>query len=374
MFICKIKKDDHRVVSTTRYSLDSIIFDIPSCKKYNCEVFWNPNLPESYLESNMISLLRIMKDNDFYSYYSVIGSFNKLGVSWRFNKYDRIEYFRSLWPTKGLCFWNELFIDWWSYYNIQSILFEPLLDSGFYQLKIQEIISSFSKVDFIMKKNQNQVRLASMIYYIYKNINYNEIEERKIYIRNINHWDSLIQDSDDLNKEFKIIKSTYNIKKIWYEMLVYLCSITLRFSVNSIVYVNHLKKWEKGTILKSKFLYNNKLRLYLVKLDSNSENVIVNDDDKSTISLNIPIETSNYLEKNNNSLCLKINSPKSVQQNIFFEKNEIFCKICLEEESGFIYIPCGHLCICKNCKDKILNRSIKCPICNQSGEIYKVYK
>ena len=115
------------------------------------------------------------------------------------------------------------------------------------------------------------------------------------------------------------------------------------------------------------------MRLYLVKLDSSGKEVFVENDDKSSINLNIPIETTNISDKNNNSLGVKIDSPKSVQQNILSERDKGICKVCYEEKSSFIYIPCGHLCICCSCKDKILNRSIKCPLCNQSGEIYKVY-
>ena len=373
MFICKIKIDNQPVLCTTRYNLDSKIFDIPSCREYYCIVYWKPYLDNSISESKMVTLLKIMKDNDFYSYYSIIGSFYKFGVSWRYNKENHIEFFRSIWPIKGLCFWNELFLDWWNCYYIHSILFEPILSYGFYQLKVQETISAYSKVNFIMKKNQNQNRLAAMIFYIYKMINYEEIEKKKIYIRDINNWESLIQNNDDLNREFNIIKSSSNIREVWYEMLLYLCSINLRFSINNIVYIYHFNKWEKGTILKSKFINDNKMRLYLVKLDSNSKEIFVEDDDKSSISLNNPMETINYIEKADNSLNLKIDSPKSVQQNMLSERNKRICKVCYEEESSFIYIPCGHLCICSTCKDKILNRSIKCPMCNQSGEIYKVY-
>ena len=115
------------------------------------------------------------------------------------------------------------------------------------------------------------------------------------------------------------------------------------------------------------------MRLYSVKLDSDGEEVFINDDDNSSISLNNPIEKNSFSVKNNNFVYLKIDSPRGVQQDIFSERNKGICKICYEEESSFIYIPCGHLCICQNCKDKILNRSIKCPMCNKSGEIYKVY-
>ena len=174
-------------------------------------------------------------------------------------------------------------------------------------------------------------------------------KKKKIYIRNISHWDSLIQNNQDLNREFTMIESSYNIKIVWYEMFLYLCTINLRFSVNCIVYVNHNNKWVKGTIIKSRFIYDNKMRLYLVKLESNGKNIFVDDDDKSSISL---VESISFSEKTTNSLGIKIDSPTSIQQNILSEKNTRFCKVCYEEESRFIYIPCGHLCICDKCKNK----------------------
>ena len=53
-----------------------------------------------------------------------------------------------------------------------------------------------------------------------------------------------------------------------------------------------------------------------------------------------------------------------------FEKLEIknkeleearLCKVCMDAEICFVFLPCGHLCTCENCA---VNRNLKdCPIC-----------
>eukprot|EP01084_Bolivina_argentea_P119940 212639_1 len=47
------------------------------------------------------------------------------------------------------------------------------------------------------------------------------------------------------------------------------------------------------------------------------------------------------------------------------------CVICLEKNREFICVPCGHLCLCKECKD-LINQ--KCPICRAKSTVMKIYK
>eukprot|EP00960_Hanusia_phi_P013720 402756-Hanusia_phi.AAC.1 len=46
------------------------------------------------------------------------------------------------------------------------------------------------------------------------------------------------------------------------------------------------------------------------------------------------------------------------------EEDRNWCVICLEAESTHAYIPCGHLAVCQECKDKSPSH---CPICNQKS-------
>ncbi len=43
------------------------------------------------------------------------------------------------------------------------------------------------------------------------------------------------------------------------------------------------------------------------------------------------------------------------------EHDENLCKICLAKSLEIIFQPCGHVCSCLNCSQKL----IKCPICRQ---------
>jgi len=50
------------------------------------------------------------------------------------------------------------------------------------------------------------------------------------------------------------------------------------------------------------------------------------------------------------------------------------CPICYENRCKYIFIPCGHICLCNDCymiflKNKIFN----CPLCRNIGNIYKIY-
>lgn len=54
-------------------------------------------------------------------------------------------------------------------------------------------------------------------------------------------------------------------------------------------------------------------------------------------------------------------------------ENEDKCACCWERPPEMVCIPCGHLCICEECKYKL--RQKKCPICSQPVKnIYKVFK
>lgn len=47
------------------------------------------------------------------------------------------------------------------------------------------------------------------------------------------------------------------------------------------------------------------------------------------------------------------------------EIGEPICSICLKNFARFIFIPCGHLCICKSCLDSHRKEYSDCPICRK---------
>lgn len=48
------------------------------------------------------------------------------------------------------------------------------------------------------------------------------------------------------------------------------------------------------------------------------------------------------------------------------------CVICMAKKAEYVFIPCGHLCCCKDCKNIDFNDS--CPLCRSSYKgIFKIY-
>ena len=41
-------------------------------------------------------------------------------------------------------------------------------------------------------------------------------------------------------------------------------------------------------------------------------------------------------------------------------RDERLCKMCLDKECSTVFLPCGHMCACDSCAEKVQ----KCPICN----------
>lgn len=51
-------------------------------------------------------------------------------------------------------------------------------------------------------------------------------------------------------------------------------------------------------------------------------------------------------------------------------KEQKLCKICLDEDAGVLFEPCGHICCCTSCGVSLQ----QCPICRQSiTKIIKAY-
>jgi len=99
-----------------------------------------------------------------------------------------------------------------------------------------------------------------------------------------------------------------------------------------------------------------------VSMTASSDN-----DDEQLPSLSAMRE---YSDKSVEKLCLEDNEltykGKTASSND--DKKEInddrLCVVCLEEEKTIIYLPCFHMCTCKECgmKDSLT----KCPICRSS--------
>ena len=41
------------------------------------------------------------------------------------------------------------------------------------------------------------------------------------------------------------------------------------------------------------------------------------------------------------------------------------CRICWEATRTHVFIPCGHVCACQSCSQRVMANEKKCPFCNQ---------
>lgn len=51
------------------------------------------------------------------------------------------------------------------------------------------------------------------------------------------------------------------------------------------------------------------------------------------------------------------------------KKNDVLgqCVVCLEEARTHVFVPCGHICVCKDCCHKVMKKNKKCPMCKQTA-------
>lgn len=59
-------------------------------------------------------------------------------------------------------------------------------------------------------------------------------------------------------------------------------------------------------------------------------------------------------------LIFKIGLQKIIEENRNLKEQKL-CKICLDEDVGVLFEPCGHICCCASCAVSLQ----QCPICRQ---------
>ncbi len=100
-----------------------------------------------------------------------------------------------------------------------------------------------------------------------------------------------------------------------------------------------------------------------------NENATFNTLSEENVNLNNFIkENKNF---NLNTLEILINKMMT-QRDEKIQKLKNTCCICLNKESTYIYINCGHYCLCSKCKHRYNNNS--CPKCRIIGTSIKVFK
>lgn len=117
---------------------------------------------------------------------------------------------------------------------------------------------------------------------------------------------------------------------------------------------------------------NNENNLNNIRTSNNVRTINENINNQNSILVNFFSLYIDPLKKKIESL--KVENDK-LNDRLKSHNNSNMCAICLENQSEYIYIPCGHLCICSNCSDKCQTLNILyCPVCRGTGDKYKVYK
>ena len=54
---------------------------------------------------------------------------------------------------------------------------------------------------------------------------------------------------------------------------------------------------------------------------------------------------------------------------------DVSCIICLQSQRDYAFVPCGHLCICKDCAISVANLDDRCPICRSNAtHVMRIFK
>ena len=111
-------------------------------------------------------------------------------------------------------------------------------------------------------------------------------------------------------------------------------------------------------------------------IDNNDNNYINNNNDKYKILLTYidlfvtPLKRLIANLKNN----IKNLREEIVKKDQLIEELSNECCLCLMDKSQYIFIPCGHFCMCNTCTAQYKDHDFNfCPVCKRNGETFRVY-
>ena len=130
---------------------------------------------------------------------------------------------------------------------------------------------------------------------------------------------------------------------------------------------------QNNIIYEVNFLNNKKHGDGILTEEDNKEYSVVYDNDVliekiSLIELkyNQSIETIKNLKVENCNLEEQKNILETEIKKLKNNNNDLLCKICFEKNVQVVFRPCGHLCACKQCTDRIFTtRNKVCPVCRK---------
>lgn len=98
---------------------------------------------------------------------------------------------------------------------------------------------------------------------------------------------------------------------------------------------------------------------------NNSGNNKEDDSDSTKQLANVLPSTSsnnNHANNNNNHKKIVPSTSVSLEEENRLLKEARLCKICMDNEVGIVFLPCGHLTVCVNCAPNLTN----CPVCRSA--------
>jgi len=126
--------------------------------------------------------------------------------------------------------------------------------------------------------------------------------------------------------------------------------------------------------------YAQKEEIRHLRQELDKRNALFNTMQKSLKKLKGDIEESDIVEAlrkmDDDGLSKMISSIAAIQQDRREEKlRHKECAICFSEKKCCAFVPCGHLCVCSNCAELIIEEtSPTCPICREPVEShFRVY-
>jgi len=71
----------------------------------------------------------------------------------------------------------------------------------------------------------------------------------------------------------------------------------------------------------------------------------------------------------------KIEKDEKIQKKIMKKKlNTSCCRICIDKKSNCTFYPCGHVCLCDDCKQDYEKQFSYCPLCKQAFTVcFRIY-
>ena len=211
----------------------------------------------------------------------------------------------------------------------------------------------------------------------------NDLKEKEKNLNIINNKLKIEQNNNELNQKFKqeflelkskienLNKNIFDLNNQNKILQIEKNNLINLIEKNKIYHNNNNKKFKNLIIEKNliEIEINCSLKDFFSEIDENDDEI--NEEDNFFDGFKFETIKSN---NNNNK------TDDDENNNIKEDEDKGMCLICLENKSTYAFRKCGHMCVCKTCKedkyDKLKAKEIKCPLCNakhKKNEIIEIF-